>query len=60
MVVAQTDKLRTVHTHPKEWRETVENLRILGTTCLEIAEQMEKKLSEAQHEDHEAKQPQKR
>ena len=46
MQVAETKKLRIAATNRKEWRETAENLRILGSTCLEIAEQMEKNLAE--------------
>ena len=45
MHVAETKKLRIAETDRKEWREPAENLRILGSTCLEIAEQMEKKLA---------------
>jgi hypothetical protein len=46
MVIAEIEKLEISTTHEREWRETAENLRILGSTCLEIAEQMEKRLAE--------------
>jgi len=46
MQVAETKKLRIAATDRKEWRETAEHLRLLGSACLEIAEQMEKNLAE--------------